>query len=194
MFNFVCACYWETNHPVRSFDWLDFTQNLIRLTCSIFSRFAVWLFILCGRLLVMQNRAIMEKVMTNKIKLNNSVSSSTMGVMKNDEIWSILSGFQLLLGANRTLHRQFRTILLANCILSVVIFLTSSYYVILYCPMGLKFLPATIWDASDILESAIRLWFVCDTADLIRSSVKSAIDFALLHIFNEIFFIYCFIQ
>ena len=152
------------NHPTRPYNCLDMIQNIVRILCTLYSCAAVWLFVLCSRLLDLHCQKIISKL---AIDLAENPGESN-GV----RMWPNLKGFRLLVEANRTLHREFRAILVSNCFFSAITFLTSSSVIIDCFNLGTDYWIITIWDASDVLESILRLLLVCCSSDLIRSSVS----------------------
>jgi hypothetical protein len=83
-----------------------------------------------------------------------------------------LGHFRILGEAKRQLFRDFRSMLMMNCCLSVVNIVTCSYFSINRFFVSIhNYWVVVVWDMSDTLEFTFRLWLICHTADRIRSSV-----------------------
>ena len=85
------------------------------------------------------------------------------------QTFELLRYLKQLYYASDLLHHRFGTMLMANCILSFIVILTSSYYVIEYID---KYPVLSCWNGTDVLDSFIRLWLVCHTADRMRRAVN----------------------
>lgn len=135
---------------------IDTVQNAIRIVTQMFTLMALWLFVLCGQLLTTYYKTAAQKI-------------GRLNRIEGAACWGILSQYRQLIKTCQALHRDFRFILLANCWLSIVTVLTSSFFALEY--MKSNHWIVTLWDGSDILESSFRLWLACHTSDRIRSSV-----------------------
>lgn len=128
---------------------------------------AVWLFALCGQLVELFYQ---ETIRTLGAEAAVSEIHATAKRRRLEKMWITLSQLRDLAEANRRLHRDFRSMLMANCCLSVVTVIASAYYFIEYFTS--EYWIVTVWDGSDVLEFCLRLWLICHTADCIRSSVR----------------------
>lgn len=161
----------ETDYYV---DWMLLVEIVIWKLNTAFALIAVWMFVLCGHLLV-----IYHKKMAHELKeLANTIRIHDHDRYDNDELWRLLNHFRTLCEAKRHLFHDFRSMLIINCCLSGTNILACSYYSI-----SLFFTNSSmmmIWNISDTLEFIFRLWLICHTADKIRSSVR--VYFILLNI------------
>ncbi len=168
--NWLFSIYWELFHPTRPATWWNITQNLIRIFGNQwFSVLPVWIFVVCGELVVLY----FKRIESNLEQLN--LSAQNMGgyfdkPANHQQTFAILLSLKQLYFAADLLHLRFGIMLISNCILCFVTMLTSSYYVIEY--MLDKFVVVTCWDGSDVLDSFIRFWLICHTADRMRGAVR----------------------
>jgi len=183
----VIAFSWELMHPKRKEDWSYIIEIVILKFTTLFTLMALFLFVFCGQLLVVYHRKIMEKlkIMISKEMIDQNLEDN----YSSDELWSILSHFRILCEAKRQLFRDFRSMLLMNCCLSVVNLVTCSYFAINRFFMSIQnYWLVVVWDISDALEFTFRLWLICHTADRIRSSVRVFMSCIISLIFHNFFF------
>ncbi len=150
-----------------NYDWMLLIEIVIWKLNTSFALMAVWLFALCGHLLVLYHKQMAEELkgLANSNRIRNRER------VDNDELWSFLSHFESLCEAKRQLFKDFRSMLIMNCCLSATNILACSYFSINLILSSTAYLMVT-WDISDILEFTFRLWLICHTADIIRSSVS----------------------
>jgi len=147
-------------------DWMLLVEIVLWKLNTAFALMAVWLFVLCGHLLV-----IYHKKMAHELKeLANSIRIRDRDRYDNDELWCLLSHFRTLCQAKRRLFKDFRSMLIMNCCLSCASILACSYYSISLFSSNSSMM--LIWNISDTLEFIFRLWLICLIADKIRSSVR----------------------
>ena len=172
------------DHYGTNYDWMLLIEIIIWKLNTSFALMAVWLFALCGHLLVLYH-----KKMTEELKeLAKSKRIYNRERVDNDELWSFLSHFESLCEAKRQLFQDFRSMLIMNCCLSATNILACSYFTISLFS-STTYLMVT-WDISDILEFTFRLWLICHTADRIRSSVSVSL-YIYIYIYLTIGYISC---
>lgn len=160
--------YWELIHPTRKEDWFYLLEFVILKFTTMFTLIALLLFILCGQLLIVYHRKIAEELTQ---LISKEINQNSEDYYFDDELWSILSHFQILCEAKKQLFRNFRSMLMMNCCLSVVNVVTCSYFAINHIFISLFWI-VVMWDISDIVEFTFRLWLVGHITDQIRSSVS----------------------
>lgn len=146
-------------------------QNSIRLFCTIYNSMAMWLFVICGRLLVIYHRKITHDLIGILSK------PRTINIDNNETIWSTLNQFRVLREVHLKLFYDYRFILIGNVLLNLILIHSCSYYLI-------EFLDLTwvgvFWEVSVVIEFTFRFWLICHTADHIHSSVSRHLLFWLL--------------
>ena len=127
-----------------------------------FTVLPVWIFAICGELIVFY---------FNKIAFNlNAIVQMKSESASKETTFKILRSLKQIYYASDLLHHRFSTALITNCLLSFIVMLTSSYNVIEY--IRDKYIVVPCWDGMDVLDSFIRFWLVCHTADRIRGAVS----------------------
>ena len=158
------AMYWELVHPNRMEDWFYITGAVLLKFTTMFTLMALFLFVLCGQLLIVYHKTIVNELglllYSKRVQLEHH----------SEDIWFLLSQFRIVCVAKRQLFHDFRSMLMMNCFLSVVNIITCSYYVINNFFTTNNWAVVT-WDICDTLEFIFRLWLICHTTDEIRSTV-----------------------
>jgi len=169
--NIFCATWLEFGDCWPLCDDLFGTiQNIIRLICTLFNSMALWLFVICGQLLVIYNRKIAQNLM-DILPRQKVIRKESKEIIA---IWSILSEFKLLFDVRGRLFHDYRFILMGNVLLNVNLILSCSYYFIEFLDTAWV---GIFWEVSVVIEFISRFWLICHTADRIRSSVSRIIIF-----------------
>ncbi len=165
--------HWELFHPTRVFNWPDAIQNIFRsITHKWFVVLPIWIYVICGELVVFYFHRI-----TCQLKLLNMAVRNLRTNQKlflNMQTFIVLRPLKELYLATDLLHRRLSRMLLANCCMSFVIMLTSSYYVIEY--IREKYFMVACWDGFDVFDSFLRYFLICHTTDRIREAVTKQCD------------------
>ena len=138
----------------------------------------VWIFAICGELVVFYFNTIVFHL--KLIALSKNMAQMEGSVRK--QTFEILSSLKQIYYASDLLHHRFSTMLMANCFFSLIVMLTSSYYVIEYKD---KTILIPCWDGLDVLDSFIRFCLVCHASDRMREAVNinyNMRDFSLTNI------------
>jgi len=145
-------------------------QNIIRNFSTLHTSMGLWLFVICGELLVIYNRKIMQDL----LKANQSSTPvTTNNEIKTNVTWSILSQFKILHDVHRQLFYDYRFILMANVCCNVIFILTCSFYFIEYLDSTWV---GIFWEIAVVIEFIFRFWLVCHTEDRIRTSVSGILQ------------------
>lgn len=173
------AISWDFFHPPHADYCPNLFEEVVRIANQLFAVEAVWLFVACGQLLVFYHQTIVEDLRRSSTRLLALTTTSSSKIylepdqrtteLISRKIFPILSVMKDLQEATHLLHSRFCTMLMANCLLSVVVILTSFYYGVEHLEDDLLM---SCWEAFDFLESFLRLWIICGTADYIRQSVS----------------------
>ena len=169
--NWLFAVLGEISNPFRSILWFAIIQNLIRIFANQwFTVLPVWIFAIYGELIVFY---------FNKLASNLKVSalSKNMAQMEGDSVrkdtFEMLRSMKQIYYASDLLHHRFSTMLITNCFLSFIVMLISTFYVIEYV-VDKIYIGVPWWDGMDVLDSFLRFWLVCHTADRMRGAVNNA--------------------
>lgn len=159
--------YWELGHPTRSFYWLDFMQNILKsLGNSCFTIVTVWIFFICGQFVVLNFESI--EIYLKILKSKNARTRKREWMA--GEILKTLCSTKQLNSASCFLHRCFALILLATCLLTSIVLLTSSYFFIVNFNGGRNKL-LTLWDGISALNAFINFCLMCHISDRMRQAV-----------------------
>ena len=177
--NWLFSIVWEISNPFRPALWFATVQSLIRILADQwFAVLPVWIFAICGELVVFYFNTIVFHL--KLIALSKSMAQMEGSVRK--QTFEILSSLKQIYYASDLLHHRFSTMLMANCFFSLIVMLTSSYYVIEYKD---KTILIPCWDGLDFLDSFIRFCLVCHASDRMREAVNinyNMRDFSLTNI------------
>lgn len=155
------ALHLETRNWINWFyvtSWVDVVSNAIRLTNTLFTLMAIWLFVFCSQVLMVYQ----EKM---ACRLQEAVAAS-----REEIVWEILTDCRILVKVKCRLLRDFRYMLTANCCLSVMVMLTSTYFFI--DSIRTQMWPLVVWGSFSSVEFCLRFWLICHTTDRVRLSVS----------------------
>lgn len=155
------SIYWDVCHPVRIVSGLEVCQNLIAIVTQLYPVAALWIFALCGRILVQYQRVVSAQLLQQGDRYGPSL---------------LRRHRQLCQSADQLVH-QFRWILFANTCFSSLTLFNSSYFVVEF--IHDHYLIAALRQVNNFIKALFRLWLMCNTTDHIRKMVRSFINFFL---------------
>lgn len=158
---------WDLIHPTRPFYWLETVQNLIGILSLWITATPVWIFASCCQLLVIYFKGLATEL---ESLIENNIEKTNGGQNLGYRTIEALQPLKQLYLATKVLHQRFSAMLMANCYITSLFILTSTYYVIDYIRAS-KVL-VTCWDASFVVDSFIRFWVICHGADRVRDAVS----------------------
>ena len=129
----------------------------------------IWIFAIYGELVVFYFNKIAFNLKV--IALSNNMAQME-GESVSKETFEMLRSMKQIYYASDFLYHRFSTMLITNCFLSFSVMLTSSFYVIEF--IRDKYIVIPCWDGIKVLDSFIRFWLACHTADRMRGAVNNA--------------------
>lgn len=164
--NWYFGIYWELFHPTRKFNWLDTIQNTIRITANQwFTVLPVWLYAILGELLIVYFTSI-----ARNLQLLHTLMPKFQSQTVAKQISIVLRPLKPLYLAINLLTCYLNSVLMINCFLSFILMLICSYSAIIHFEDGE--VRAACWDALDVVDSFVRYWLVCHTADRMGKAVS----------------------
>lgn len=165
--NLYFGIRWEyCRHPTRKFQWLDATQNMMRMFANQwFTVIPILIFALSGELLVTYFESISANL---KLLIAYNAKSQSPPVANKTSV--LLQPLKPLFLAISLLHRHLNAVLMINCFLAFISMLTCSYYSIEHIREGRVI--AACWDVTDIVDSFARYWAMCHISDRMREAVS----------------------
>ena len=155
---------WRVTHPYGNvIDWISIVQELITIQSLVFALSAIWLYVLCARIIVIYYINTTEK-MKHLIGKYYCVK----------EIFAFVETFKYLSYATHLLHRRFGLILLVNCCYLMTNLIHTLYYITRFTS-NLHII-LVLWDWFTLVEVISRLFLICHMADSIRNSVSYKLD------------------
>ncbi len=153
---------WRLHNPFNPIvNWPNIVRELITIQSLSFALSAIWLYVLCARMIVIYHLNIADQ-----LKQLHVVGRH----FSLDEILLAVKTFKYLSHATYLLHRHFGLILLINCCYLVVNLIQILYYITRFGSLMTTIL--TVWDCFTLFEVISRLFLICHTADSIRTSVS----------------------
>ena len=168
--NWLFAVLGEISNPFRSILWFAIIQNLIRIFANQwFTVLPVWIFAIYGELIVFYFNKLASNLKVSALSKN---MAQMEGKSVSKETVEMLRSMKQIYYASDLLHHRFSTMLIMNCFLSFIVMLTHSFYFIEY--IRNKYIVIPCWDGMKVLDSFIRFWLACHTADRMRGAVNNA--------------------
>lgn len=163
---------WEFYHPTRPVVTIDVIQNTIMYFRIWFTALPIWLFVICGQLLVLYyDRIIFNlKSLLDSSMVNNTNTKKIDSLIVVQQALEILEPLKRLSSAIDLLHRRLSNMLLVNCFHSTIFMLSCSYFFIEYSVK--KLIMATCWTSFLVIEHFFLFCLVCYAADGLQGAVS----------------------
>lgn len=144
------ACWAVVDKKTR-FDPLRVIASLVSGSCESINLWAVWIYILFARSIIVYNRLI------------------ALTLPSSDRLVDNMADLFSLQKASRDLHQRMCWILTINCCSTVIFMFTSFFYLSVN---HFTTLPISLWDLFSPMEMFLRLALICHTADRLTDCVR----------------------
>ena len=161
----VYSSYWDVTHPRRPFSWFNTIQNFFRvLGNQWFTVLPVWIFVICGQLIVLYIKQIEDH-------LNNLMTEDPNFVAQ--EVLKSLGWIKQLNFATEIVHQRLRTMFMAVWITTTITLLTSSFYLIHLSEK--EFIVLILVDVTNMIDSFVCLCLMSYSSDRMQHAVTRSI-------------------